>query len=248
MKYFSHRIIFMILFISLLLPMQSIFARDMQFDSKANGRILVSNNFDYTKKNVAISIELRLSYDQILFQEILAQELMSNGYTVIERVQFDKILHELAMDQTGLVKEKEQSTKEAINRDGKEPVKKEFTKGDLKKLGEVLGISHMIFFGLVDDYYAYIRIVNLETAEIVVSAFINGIAKREDIRNPVIIRSIVKAIAASQKITKAASAKDISVNYFANKTLFDKFVEGNQHKEVIYQEITGEPYVVVYVN
>ncbi len=90
MKNANRIILFVILFVILLLPSQFVHAREEHFDSETNGRIIVSKNFDYSKKNIAIIAEWSFSSEYVLFQQVLAQELMANGYTVIERLQFDK--------------------------------------------------------------------------------------------------------------------------------------------------------------
>jgi len=120
-----------------------VFDRDVRvsFEIDTDGRMIISKNYDYNKKCVAISMEWKPTYEQVVFQNILAQELMANGFTVVERLQFEEVLRELALDQTGAVNNKGQAVKEKIS-DGsasKENLaKREYSKNDLKKWGNFL--------------------------------------------------------------------------------------------------------------
>lgn len=246
-------ILFVILFVIFLLPSQSVLAREEHFDSDANGRIIISMNFDHSKKNVAIIPESWFSHEYILFQQVLAQELMANGYSVIERLQFDRILRELSLDQTGAVKQKDQTSAETAAKDtaGREVSRRDLTKNDLKKLGEILGISYMIFYGLTDDYCAYIRIVNLETAEVVLSAVFSGNnTAREKITDQVLIASLMKAITASKNMTVFANAKDIYINFSVAATIknsYSKLLDSIPASKILYKEDHGDSKFVVYV-
>jgi len=83
----------------------SAIAREETFDLPENGRVVISKNYDYNKKNIAITSDLLYWTESRAFHQFLAQEFMANGFTVIERIQFDKVLSELSVDQTGLIKD-----------------------------------------------------------------------------------------------------------------------------------------------
>jgi len=97
-------------------------------------------------------------------------------------------------------------------------------------MGELLGISHVIYFRLIDEDIVYLRLVNLETAEIEVNAFVK--AKRELVKNQVIIRSIVKGLVASNKMT--ISPKDLLIKYSSKSEALSTIIYQDS-KAVVYQ-------------
>jgi len=97
-----------------------------------DGRIIISKNFNYNKKNVAVIFEWTTNWAQIYYQHNITQELIVNGFTVIERFQFEKILRELTLDQTGAVKkDKDSSNRETSNKDAD---KKNLQKSNFQKM------------------------------------------------------------------------------------------------------------------
>jgi hypothetical protein len=221
-----------------------------------DGRIIISKNYNYNKKNVAVLFEWTPNWSQIYYQHNITQELIANGFTVIERFQFDKILRELSLDQTGAVKkDKDSTSKESPNKDTekKELTRSELSKYDLKKLGELLGISYLISFSVLKNDSEYIKIlsndwftvrfINLETAEIEISATVDVDQKAET--NIPIIRSVIKAIVASQKLT--TPVKDIYINYFTLSSSYVKFLEQVGQSKTLYSEAYPKRYAVVYV-
>jgi len=206
--------------------------RDMRtaFDTEAHGRIMISKNYDYNKRGIAISTEFRSAWEQVMFQYMLSQEYMANGYTVVERLQFDKVLRELVLDQTGAVAQKDKIKQESSGESSQkgEAISNDMSKSDLKKLGQLLGISHLVMFRVIDEDFVFLRSINLETAEIELIASIK--MRAEVVKYRVIIKSIVKAIAASSKMPN--SNKDLLVSYIKHKSLpsdFDK-------KRIVYQD------------
>lgn len=210
--------------------------RDMRsaFDTEANGRIVISKNYDYSKKGIAISMEWGPTYEQVMFQYMLSQEYMANGYIVVERLQFEQVLRELALDQTGAVAQKEKKKQGSSDESTRksEPLASDMSKNDLKKLGEILGISHLVYFRVIDEDFVFLRSINLETAEIDLSASIK--MQAASVKYRVIIKSIVNAIAASSKMPN--STKDLLVSYVKHKPLLPDASSSFDKKNIIYQD------------
>jgi len=255
-KYAVGMFVILVLSLNLISPHNYTYAADDASPGAYDGRVIISKNYNYNKKNVAVLFEWTPTWSQVYYQHNITQELIANGFTVIERFQFDKILRELSLDQTGAVKkDKDLSNKDAANKeaDKKELTRIELSKNDLKKLGELLGISYLITFSVVKNDRSYIeilsndwfamRFINLETAEIEVSATVDVDQKFET--NMPIIRSVVKAIVASQKLT--VPVKDIYINYFTLSSSHTRFLEQVGSSKTLYSEAFPKRYAVVYV-
>lgn len=220
------------------------------FSDDYNGRVVLSKNFDSTKRSVGIMFEWELTYDLILLQQIMTQELIANGYTVVERLQIQQVLAELAFDQTGAVKEKVASVVKAIDaatsKDTKDAAKQDYSKTDLKKIGQMLGISHMMFFGLRESRSIrdamYMRLVSLESGEIVATAFLS-VKKYSDLASRPVARSVVKAMTESGKI--ASPIKDIAINFYTSREDYESHLVKIPVDKLLYQEDVNDNYVIV---
>lgn len=212
------------------------------FSDDYNGRVVLSKNFDPAKRSIGISFEWETTYDLILLQQIMTQELMANGYTVVERLQIQRLLAELAFDQTGVVKESAAGGAKDKDKDkdvaaAKETGRQEYTKADLKKIGQILGISHMMFFGLRESQFVkdamYMRLVNLESAEIVASAFLS-LKKYSDLAGRPVAKSVVKAMTESGKL--ASPIKDIVINFYSSREDYESHLVKVPVDKLLYQE------------
>lgn len=191
---------------------------------------------------------------------------MSHGYTVVERLQFKKIMAELSLDQTGAVKDNKadkDNTAAALkdlanvikgtkDKGDDKADKQSYSKSELKKLGELLGISYIVYFGVVptergiitNSDWLYIRFINLETAE--VEVLISLMVKRKflDASQP-ILKTIIRSLVNAE--TLGAGNKELLISYLDYAETYDKKV--NQLKtenKLIYNDKVGSDYIIVY--
>ena len=222
-----------------------------------DGRVMISKSYDFNKKNVAANFEWGANLYQVYYQHNISEELMANGFTVIERVQFDKVLRELALDQTGAVKDKDQKNKEDSRKDYDEKglTTREYSKSELKKLGELLGVSYLVQFALIPkerekglfvnrntDWF-YLRFVDLETSEVVITASL--VVDRSEVNDIIIIRSLIKAITSARLLK--SPIKEVFINYFSRSENYDNFLKAVGATQVLYKEAFPKNYAVVYV-
>jgi len=134
---------------------------------RESSRIAVSPGYHNTNKRVGVLYEVNnFNADHIWFQQMFTQQLIANGYTVVERLHMDAIFKELQLDNSGAIKGSDSTFQSSQG----------FNKSTLKKIGEMYGIKYMIWFGQRSGTDAYVRVINLETAEIGLIATMNLMA------------------------------------------------------------------------
>jgi len=188
---------------------------------ESSGRTTISPNIDLKSRNIALFPELKYANaSEAWFQQFLTSAFTSNGFSVIERGNFDKIIRELGLDQTGAVKGK---SKDASSSDESKKDTTQKTRGDdeskadmvvsrfeLKKIGELLGVRYIGFFTL--DYArenAYLRIVDCQTAEVVATSIFEN-TKLDDLTDTasmLMVMSIRLAAQEAQTIKKPVVAR-----------------------------------------
>ncbi len=124
----------------------------------------------------------------------LITEFMDLGFVVIERSQLERILKEIKLEQTGVVKGKKEKPKdEVVNFDV-------FDKRSIKKLGEILGVDAFLVTYVIPTYSgnvskATFRLVHTETSKVLFSTtFI------QDNKSPVPIKTVIRTIAQDVKL------------------------------------------------
>lgn len=134
---------------------------------KESSRVVASPSYQNQSRRLAVLGELYGSYESnVWFQQRFSQELIANGFILVERMQLNDVIKELNLDQTGLTKAPD-STPRNSSSQPKDPV---LSKAQLKQLGEIYNIKYMVWFGQTPNTEAYARVINLETAEISIVA------------------------------------------------------------------------------
>lgn len=210
--------------------------------AESNGVMVFSKNFDFTKKQFGIAAEYQQYYSQVKFQQMLTQELMTEGYTVVDRMQIMKVLGDIAIDLSGTVRGNDRvvgKPEVAVARADEDRIKKELSKDDLKKVGQALGLSYMIYFNM-DLQYANMRIVHLDTSEIVATATFNVADSALDtVLNRVVAKSFVKALAAATTVKRPV--KLVYCNYYDVPGGAERVLEEIKRSEVLLNE-AGDKY------
>lgn len=142
---------------------------------RQSSRIVASPSFHNADKRFGVMHEAwNYNAEHLWFQQRLTQQLMANGYTIVERTNLDAVMKDISLDNSGVIKPNQDSS--SSNKE------KSLDRNALKKIGEMYGIKYMIWFGqhpgsgsYLSTSDAYVRVINLETAEICVVATIHSL-------------------------------------------------------------------------